>query len=140
MTTQTTTPEALTKTASPHAGLIGIPENVGRALATGGGILTIISAFLAWTWTSAFPGDLTVYGYPGGLRVLVLIGGALTTLFALASYGIKGLGWLIPMRRRRRRQVRRPRHLRHRLVHGHLDQRRPRRHRQPRSRMATSSP
>ncbi|WP_329216275.1 branched-chain amino acid ABC transporter permease [Streptomyces sp. NBC_01485] len=96
MTTQTTTPEALTKTASPHAGLIGIPENVGRALATGGGILTIISAFLAWTWTSAFPGDLTVYGYPGGLQVLVLIGGALTTLFALASYGIKGLGWLIP--------------------------------------------
>ncbi|SEQ40868.1 branched-chain amino acid transport system permease protein [Streptomyces sp. yr375] len=96
MTTQTTTPEAHTKTASTHAGLIGIPENTGRALATGGGILTIISAFLAWTWTSAFPGDLTVYGYPGGLQVLVLIGGALTTLFALASYGIKGLGWLVP--------------------------------------------
>ncbi|WP_371672183.1 branched-chain amino acid ABC transporter permease [Streptomyces sp. NBC_00289] len=97
MTTQTTAPEApLDNTASTPAGLIGIPAHIGRALVTGGGILTIISAFLAWTWTSAFPGDLTVYGYPGGLQVLALIGGALTTLFALASYGIKGLGWLIP--------------------------------------------
>ncbi|MGW1779667.1 branched-chain amino acid ABC transporter permease [Streptomyces sp. NPDC002143] len=96
MTTQTTTAEALGKTASAPAGLLGIPAPIARALATGGGILTIISTFLAWTWTSAFPGDLTVYGYPGGLQVLALIGGALTTLFALASYGIKGLGWLIP--------------------------------------------
>ena len=68
----------------------------GRALATGGGILTVVSTFLAWTWTAAFPGDLTVYGYPGGLQVLVLIGGALTTLFGLSSYGIKGLRWLTP--------------------------------------------
>lgn len=96
MTTQTTTAEALDKPASAQSGLIGIPANTARLLVTGGGILTIISTFLAWTWTSAFPGDLTVYGYPGGLQVLVLIGGALTTLFALASYGIKGLGWLIP--------------------------------------------
>ncbi|SHI27673.1 branched-chain amino acid ABC transporter permease [Streptomyces sp. 3214.6] len=97
MTTQTTTADdALGTTIATRAGLIGVPENIGRALATGGGILTIISTFLAWTWTAAFPGDLTVYGYPGGLQVLVLISGALTTLFALASYGIKGLGWLVP--------------------------------------------
>ncbi|MFI7298718.1 branched-chain amino acid ABC transporter permease [Streptomyces sp. NPDC050121] len=97
MTTQTTTADdALGTTTATRAGLIGVPENIGRALATGGGILTIISTFLAWTWTATFPGDLTVYGYPGGLQVLVLIGGALTTLFALASYGIKGLGWLVP--------------------------------------------
>ncbi|MDX2677704.1 branched-chain amino acid ABC transporter permease [Streptomyces sp. NY05-11A] len=97
MTTQTTTADdALGTTIATRAGLIGVPENIGRALATGGSILTIISTFLAWTWTAAFPGDLTVYGYPGGLQVLVLIGGALTTLFALASYGIKGLGWLVP--------------------------------------------
>lgn len=96
MTTQTTTTEAPGTTTATRAGLIGVPENIGRALATGGGILTIISTFLAWTWTSTFPGDLTVYGYPGGLQVLVLIGGALTTLFALASYGIKGLRWLVP--------------------------------------------
>ncbi|MEU1052367.1 branched-chain amino acid ABC transporter permease [Streptomyces sp. NPDC005876] len=98
MTTQTTTP----KTPGPATpdggatGLIGIPPHLGRALATGGGALTVVSTFLAWTWTSAFPGDLTVYGYPGGLQVLVLIGGALTALLGLASYGVKGLRWLAP--------------------------------------------
>ncbi|MGX1909116.1 branched-chain amino acid ABC transporter permease [Streptomyces phaeochromogenes] len=97
MTTQTTSPQTPAKDPSgATSGLIGIPPHLGRALATGGGILTVISAFLAWTWTSAFPGDLTVYGYPGGLQVLVLVGGALTALFGLASYGIKGLRWLAP--------------------------------------------
>ncbi|MFH9428976.1 branched-chain amino acid ABC transporter permease [Streptomyces sp. NPDC017615] len=99
MTTQTTapgTPET-PATATPAAtGLIGLPAGLGRALATGGGALAVVSAFLAWTWTSAFPGDLTVYGYPGGLQVLVLIGGLLTTLLGLASYGVKGLKLLTP--------------------------------------------
>lgn len=97
MTTQTTAPK---KTGAPApgdaSGLIGIPAGLGRALATGGGVLTVVSTFLAWTWTAEFPGDLTVYGYPGGLQVLVLIAGALTALFGLASYGVKGLGWLAP--------------------------------------------
>ncbi|MGW0915040.1 branched-chain amino acid ABC transporter permease [Streptomyces sp. NPDC002784] len=97
MTTQTTAPESAgTPTTGTPTGLVGIPPHIGRALATGGGVLTILSTFLAWTWTNEFPGDLTVYGYPGGLQVLVLIGGALTALFGLASYGIKGLRWLIP--------------------------------------------
>jgi branched-chain amino acid transport system permease protein len=97
MTTQTTAPNTPgTPAADTPKGLIGLPENVGRALATGGGVLAVISTFLAWTWTAAFPGNLTVYGYPGGLQVLVLIGGALTALFGLASYGIKGLRWLVP--------------------------------------------
>ncbi|MEU6675370.1 branched-chain amino acid ABC transporter permease [Streptomyces sp. NPDC046925] len=77
-------------------GLIAVPEGPARALATGGGILTVISTFMAWTWTAAFPGDLTVYGYPGGLQVLVLIAGALTTLLGLASYGVKGVRALAP--------------------------------------------
>ncbi|WP_200305097.1 branched-chain amino acid ABC transporter permease [Streptomyces adelaidensis] len=97
MTTNTTANPATTaKHDTTPKALIGIPENIGRALATGGGTLAVISTFLTWTWTSAFPGNLTVYGYPGGLQVLVLIGGALTTLFGLASYGIKGLRWLTP--------------------------------------------
>ncbi|MGV9338341.1 branched-chain amino acid ABC transporter permease [Streptomyces sp. NPDC003688] len=102
MTTQTTTPGTpeipeTPDTATPAAtGLIGLPATLGRALATGGGALAVISTFLAWTWTAAFPGDLTVYGYPGGLQVLVLIGGLLTTLFGLASYGVKGLKLLTP--------------------------------------------
>ncbi|HET9382386.1 MAG TPA: branched-chain amino acid ABC transporter permease [Streptomyces sp.] len=97
MTTQTTaskTPD--TPVAGTSRGLVGLPENIGRALATGGGVLAVISTFLAWTWTAAFPGNLTVYGYPGGLQVLVLIGGALTALFGLSSYGVKGLRWLSP--------------------------------------------
>ncbi|MFF4955838.1 branched-chain amino acid ABC transporter permease [Streptomyces sp. NPDC001222] len=97
MTTQTTAPDTpSTPATGAPSGLIGIPPHIGRALATAGGVLTIISTFLSWTWTADFPGDLTVYGYPGGLQVLVLIGGVLTTLFALASYGVKGLGWLVP--------------------------------------------
>lgn len=83
-------------TTAADTGFIAIPEKTARLLATAGGVLTVISCFLSWTWTAAFPGDLTVYGYPGGLQWLVLIGGALTTLFGLASYGIKGLGWLTP--------------------------------------------
>ncbi|MGW0707667.1 branched-chain amino acid ABC transporter permease [Streptomyces sp. NPDC002643] len=95
MTTQTTATTGTTKPTTPR-GLVALPENTGRALATGGGALAVISTFLSWTWTAAFPGNLTVYGYPGGLQVLVLIGGALTALFGLASYGITPLRWLIP--------------------------------------------
>ncbi|MFJ8488272.1 branched-chain amino acid ABC transporter permease [Streptomyces sp. NPDC094038] len=102
MTTETTasetpeTPETASAPAPAASGLIGLPAPIGRALATGGGVLAIVSTFMSWTWTSDFPGDLTVYGYPGGLQVLVLIGGILTTLFGLASYGVKGLGSLTP--------------------------------------------
>ncbi|MGP2437706.1 branched-chain amino acid ABC transporter permease [Streptomyces sp. JW3] len=97
MTTQTTTPKTPdTPISGSTTGLVGIPPAIGRALATGGGLLTIASAFLAWTWTDEFPGDLTVYGYPGGLQVLVLIAGALTTLLGAASYGVQGLRWLTP--------------------------------------------
>ncbi|MEG3626153.1 branched-chain amino acid ABC transporter permease [Streptomyces poriticola] len=97
MTTQTTTPEtAETPTTGPATGLVALPPHLGRALATAGGALAAVSTFLAWTWTGAFPGNLTVYGYPGGLQVLVLIGGALTTLLGLSTYGVKGLRWLTP--------------------------------------------
>ncbi|MFF4860764.1 branched-chain amino acid ABC transporter permease [Streptomyces sp. NPDC002405] len=99
MTTQTTAPDAADAPDAGSAaatGIIRLPEHIGLALATGGSVLTVVSAFLAWTWTSEFPGDLTVYGYPGGLQVLVLIGGLLTVLLGLAAYGVKGLGWLVP--------------------------------------------
>ncbi len=76
--------------------LIPLPESAARATATAGGLLTALSAFLSWTWTAAFPGDLTVYGYPGGLQWLVLISGLLTVLLGLASYGVKPLGFLVP--------------------------------------------
>ncbi|MBL1106174.1 branched-chain amino acid ABC transporter permease [Streptomyces sp. 5-8] len=97
MTTQTTAPETPgARKAEAPSGLVPLPEKAGRAIALGGSVLTIVSTFLAWTWTAEFPGDLTVYGYPGGLQVLVLVGAALATLFALSSYGLRGLGWLTP--------------------------------------------
>ncbi|WP_329386893.1 branched-chain amino acid ABC transporter permease [Streptomyces sp. NBC_01351] len=84
------------KNDTTNKGFIGIPEKTARTLVIAGGALTIASCFLAWTWTAKYPGNLTVTGYPGGLQWLVLVGGALTVLLALASYGVKGLGWLTP--------------------------------------------
>ncbi|GGZ65893.1 branched-chain amino acid ABC transporter permease [Streptomyces subrutilus] len=62
----------------------------------GGSLLTIVSAFLAWTWTDEFPGDLTYYGSPAGLQFLSLVGAALTAVHALAALGVKGFRWLTP--------------------------------------------
>lgn len=62
----------------------------------GGSLLTVISAFLAWTWTTEFPGNLTINGNPAQLQLLTLIGAVLTALHALSALGIKGLGWLTP--------------------------------------------
>ncbi|KPI08544.1 ABC-type transporter, integral membrane subunit [Actinobacteria bacterium OK074] len=82
--------------AAVERGLIPLPVAVARALVLVGGVATAASAFLAWTWTADFPGDLTVYGYPGGLQWLTFTGGILVTLFALAGYGVRGLRWLTP--------------------------------------------
>ncbi|GGU89144.1 branched-chain amino acid ABC transporter permease [Streptomyces litmocidini] len=61
-----------------------------------GSVVTVVSAFLAWTWTTAFPGNLTIYGNPAPLQLLTLVGAVLTGLFALSAVGVKGLGWLTP--------------------------------------------
>ncbi|MER7518703.1 ABC transporter permease subunit [Streptomyces sp. NPDC126499] len=65
-------------------------------IVAGGGLATVASTFLAWTYTTEFPGNLTVNGYPGGLQVLTLVAGLLLTLFALSGLGITGLRWLTP--------------------------------------------
>ncbi|MBL1097116.1 branched-chain amino acid ABC transporter permease [Streptomyces coffeae] len=67
-----------------------------RALTAAGGLAGVFSTFLAWTWTAEFPGDLTVYGYPGGLQLLTLVLALITTAFAGAALGIRGLRWLTP--------------------------------------------
>ncbi|WIY75562.1 branched-chain amino acid ABC transporter permease [Streptomyces anulatus] len=77
-------------------GIALVPQHAARRLTVAGAALTVASTFLAWTYTDAFPGDLTVYGYPGGLQVLTLISALLTLLFATAGYGVEGLGWLNP--------------------------------------------
>ncbi|MEU1267541.1 branched-chain amino acid ABC transporter permease [Streptomyces sp. NPDC005799] len=99
--TETKTPATPPSDATPTTatrGLIGLPLPAARALLLLGGIATAASAFLAWTWTSDFPGDLTVYGYPGGLQWMTFVAGVLTAVFALASYGVRGLRWLLPAR------------------------------------------
>ncbi|MEU2114221.1 branched-chain amino acid ABC transporter permease [Streptomyces sp. NPDC016459] len=97
MTTISENPKAATAPTAEATGLIGfVPAKAARALALGGGVLTVASCFLAWTWTPRFPGDLTFYGSPAGLQMQVLVTGLLTTLFALSSYGVKGTRWLTP--------------------------------------------
>ncbi|MFJ9521518.1 branched-chain amino acid ABC transporter permease [Kitasatospora sp. NPDC101801] len=76
--------------------VIPLPLGAARAITAGGALATAASAFLAWTWTADFPGDLTVTGYPGGLQWLTLTAGLLTLVLALASYGVPGLRWTSP--------------------------------------------
>ncbi|MEV8453532.1 branched-chain amino acid ABC transporter permease [Streptomyces sp. NPDC052095] len=78
------------------APFLPIPAPAARIGTIIGAAAALAGTFLAWTWTSEFPGDLTVTGYPGGLQVLTLISAALTLLLALSGYGIRGLNWLTP--------------------------------------------
>ncbi|MFC1412325.1 branched-chain amino acid ABC transporter permease [Streptacidiphilus sp. N1-12] len=65
-------------------------------LTAAGALVTLVSTFLSWTWTSAFPGDLTIDGNPGGLQVLTLVGAVVTLVYVLAAYGVRGTRWLAP--------------------------------------------
>ncbi|MEU1212312.1 branched-chain amino acid ABC transporter permease [Streptomyces sp. NPDC005791] len=87
MTTDTTTTAPATN---------GPRTTTLRRVTALGGIATIASTFLSWTYTDEFPGDLTVYGYPGGLQVLTLVAGALVLLYTLAALDTRGLRWLAP--------------------------------------------
>ncbi|MFD3873862.1 branched-chain amino acid ABC transporter permease [Streptomyces sp. NPDC058623] len=62
----------------------------------GGSLLTVVSAFLAWTWTADFPGDLTYYGSPAPIQFLSVAGALLTLAHALSGLGVKGFRWLTP--------------------------------------------
>ncbi|MEW2291666.1 branched-chain amino acid ABC transporter permease [Streptomyces sp. NPDC006743] len=90
----------MTDTTRPtkNAPLIPLPHNTARLLTAIGALATIASTMLAWTWTSQFPGDLTVTAYPAGLQLLTLTGGILTLLYALTLWNIRGLRWLNPAR------------------------------------------
>ncbi|MFC8507158.1 branched-chain amino acid ABC transporter permease [Streptomyces sp. NPDC057411] len=87
-TTETATAEAVAKAPGKPAGLLWT--------VVGGSLATVLSTFLAWTWTTAFPGNLTIYGNPAPLQLLTLVGAVLTAAYALSALGIKGLRWLTP--------------------------------------------
>ncbi|MGW7318130.1 branched-chain amino acid ABC transporter permease [Streptomyces sp. NPDC054854] len=87
MTTNTTENDTVKQATNPTAPLYAV---------IGGSLLTVVSAFLAWTWTSEFPGDLTYYGSPAPIQFLSLAGALLTAAHALSGLGVKGLRWLTP--------------------------------------------
>jgi branched-chain amino acid transport system permease protein len=73
-----------------------IPASLAPLVALVGAVLSVGSVMLAWTGYAAFPGDLTVNGYPGGGQWYTLWTGILVALFALAQMRVPGLGWLAP--------------------------------------------
>ncbi|MGW1071773.1 branched-chain amino acid ABC transporter permease [Streptomyces sp. NPDC002537] len=75
--------------------VLPLSPGAARALTATGAVLSAASTFLSWTWTTAFPGNLTVNGYPGGLQLLTLTGALLTLAYTLAAH-IPGLRWLNP--------------------------------------------
>lgn len=85
-----------TATGGPTPGTLPLPPGLARLLALGGAAGTLIATFLSWTYTEEFPGNLTVYGYPGGLQLLTLTGALLTLAFLLSGQGVRGLRWLTP--------------------------------------------
>nr|WP_073497533.1 branched-chain amino acid ABC transporter permease [Actinacidiphila paucisporea] len=77
---------------------IPLPLNAARLLTLLGVVVSIASTFMSWTYTTDFPGDLTVSGYPGGLQIMTLIAAILTGVVALGAFRVKGLSWLNPSR------------------------------------------
>jgi branched-chain amino acid transport system permease protein len=71
------------------------PE-LARTVCTGAALLAVASTFLAWTWSSSFPGDLTVYGYPGGNQLYTLALGLLALLLLAGAYGFPGARAAVP--------------------------------------------
>ncbi|MER8043386.1 branched-chain amino acid ABC transporter permease [Streptomyces sp. NPDC094032] len=92
--------ENLTKTEATDADKATAPTGGKPAgllwAVVGGSVATVASAFLPWTWTTDFPGNLTIYGNPAPLQLLTLVGAVLTLAHALSALGVKGLGWLTP--------------------------------------------
>ncbi|MFD7642513.1 branched-chain amino acid ABC transporter permease [Kitasatospora sp. NPDC059795] len=86
----------MTTTSHETTPVLRLPGTAALAATVAGGVLAAASAAMSWTWTDAFPGDLTYYGSPAGLQWLALAGGLLTVLLALASRALPGLRWLSP--------------------------------------------
>jgi branched-chain amino acid transport system permease protein len=69
---------------------------LAKSLITVGAVASLASTFLAWTWTTAFPGNLSVSGYPGGNQVITLVVSVVLLLALLPAYGVPGFGWMAP--------------------------------------------
>ncbi len=90
-TTATAGPPPLPLSPDPHTS-----RTLGRILVGAGALAAFASTMLPWTWTSAFPGNLTIALYPAGLQLLTLTAAVLTAAMLLATAGVPGLRWLTP--------------------------------------------
>jgi branched-chain amino acid transport system permease protein len=91
--------EPMTEPITAESSLAAQPR-VSPALAKGlitlGAVVSLVSTFLAWTWTTAFPGNLSVSGYPGGNQVITLVVSVILILNLLPAYGVPHTGWMAP--------------------------------------------
>jgi branched-chain amino acid transport system permease protein len=75
-------------------------SRVSPALAKGliliGAVASLASTFLAWTWTPAFPGNLSLSGNPGGNQVITLAISVLLIVALGPAYRVPGLRWIAP--------------------------------------------
>jgi branched-chain amino acid transport system permease protein len=85
-----------TPLAARRDGTSPVSPAIAKALVAVGAVVSLVSTFLAWTWTSSFPGDLSVTGYPGGNQVITLVVSVLLLLALGPVYGVPGLRWLAP--------------------------------------------
>ena len=102
MTTTTNDAAPTPRTATGHGAPLPLRPDpaanltLARVLVALGAVVAFASTMLAWTWTSEFPGDLTVAFYPAGLQLLTLTGSLVTAAFLLGGAGLRGLRWLTP--------------------------------------------
>ncbi len=96
-------PEWGSEATAPQTPLAARPQEsptvspaIAKALVAVGALASLFSTFLAWTWTSSFPGDLSVSGYPGGNQVITLVVSIVLLVALGPAYGVPGLRWLAP--------------------------------------------
>ncbi|MHA6759193.1 branched-chain amino acid ABC transporter permease [Streptacidiphilus sp. PAMC 29251] len=87
---------AAPRSTAPTRTAIPLPPTAALGLIAAGSLIAVVSTFLSWTWTAAFPGDLTVNGNPGGLQLLTLVAAIITLVYVLVAYGVRGTRWLAP--------------------------------------------
>jgi branched-chain amino acid transport system permease protein len=86
----------VTALSLPRPTVPAISPALGKALIALGALISAASAFLAWTWTANFPGDLALSGYPGGNQWITLVVSMFLLVAVGAAYGVPGLRWLAP--------------------------------------------
>ncbi|MGH6657122.1 MAG: branched-chain amino acid ABC transporter permease [Actinocrinis sp.] len=84
------------ESAAPQGERPTVNPVIAKAVVGVGALASIASAFLAWTWTPNFPGDLSVSGYPGGNQWITLVTGVMLLIATAAAFGVPGLRWLTP--------------------------------------------